>query len=86
MQIRLSSLAWDKWNFLRKPKSKSDSYFGVKKNLDPKRGGKQGELVGTCTSLKCIPKGWLVMEANAGSHDPVRVLNHVIWDLGFGKT
>jgi len=67
-------LALDKWNFLRRPKSKSDSHFGVKKNLDPKRGGKQGELARTCTSLKCIPKGWLVVAANAGSHDPVRVL------------
>jgi hypothetical protein len=79
-------LAWDKWNFLRKPKSKSDSYFGVKRNLDPKRGGKQGELTGTCTSLKGIPKGWLVVAANARSHDPVRILYRVVWDLGFGKT
>jgi hypothetical protein len=26
------------------------------------------------TCLKCIPKGWLVVVANTGSHDPVRVL------------
>jgi len=58
-------LTWDKWNFLRKPKSKSDSYFGVKRNFHSKGGGKQGELAGTCTSLKCIPKGWLVVAANA---------------------
>ncbi len=44
------------------------------KKLGPKRGGKQVELVGTCTCFKCIPKGWLVVAANAGSHDPVRVL------------
>jgi hypothetical protein len=86
MQIGLSSLTWDKWNFLRKPKSKSNSYFRVKKNLHSKRGGKQGELVGTCTSLKCIPKGWLVVAANAGNHDPIRVLYRVVWDLGFAKT
>jgi hypothetical protein len=48
--------------------------LGAKRNLGPKRGGKQGELAGTCTCPKCIPKGWLVVVANAGSHDPVRVL------------
>jgi hypothetical protein len=26
------------------------------------------------TWFKCIPKAWLVVAANAGSHDPVRVL------------
>jgi hypothetical protein len=56
------------------PKSKSDSHIGVEGNLCPKRGGKQGELAGTCTCPKCILKGWLVVAANAGSHDPVRVL------------
>ncbi len=86
MKIELSSLTWDKWNFLHKPKSKSDSYFGVKKNLHSKRGGKQGELAGTCISLKCIPKGWLVVAANAGSHDPDGILYRVVWDLGFSKT
>jgi hypothetical protein len=70
---RVVKLALDKWNFLRRLKSKSDSYFGVKRNLNPKRGGKQNELVGTCTSLKCILKGWLVVVANAGSHDLVHV-------------
>jgi hypothetical protein len=57
----------------------------VKINLDPKIEGKQGELAGTCKSLKC-PKGWLVVATNVGSHDLVRVLYHVVWDLGFGKT
>jgi hypothetical protein len=52
----------------------------------PQIGGKQGELVRTCTSLKCIPKGWLVVATNAGNHDPIRVLYRVAWDLGFGKT
>jgi len=86
MQIGLSNLSWDKWNFLCKPKSKLDSYFGVEKNLDLKRGGKQGELAGTCISLKCIPKGWLVVATNVGSHDPNCVFYRVVWDLGFRKT
>jgi len=60
--------------FLCKPKSKSNSHIGAKRNLGPKRGGKQGELVGMCTCLKCIPKGWLVVAANMGSHDLVRIL------------
>jgi hypothetical protein len=51
---------------LHRPKSKLDSYLGVKRNLDPKREGKHGELAGTCTSFKCIP--------NAKSHDPVHIL------------
>jgi hypothetical protein len=59
---------------LRKPKSKSDSHIGAKRNLGPKRKRKQGELAGTCTCSKCILKGWLVVAANVGSHDPVRVL------------
>jgi hypothetical protein len=37
-------MAWMNGTFLRKPKSKSDSYLGAKRNLSPKRGGKQGEL------------------------------------------
>ncbi len=67
-------MAWTNGTLLCKPKSKSDSYLGAKRNLGPKRGGKQGELAGMCTCLKCIPKGWLVVAANAGSHDPVRAL------------
>jgi len=51
---------WTNGTFLRRPKSKLDSYLGLRK-LGPKRGGKQGELAGTCTCLKCIPKGWLVV-------------------------
>jgi hypothetical protein len=30
--------------------------------------------VGTRTWLKCIPKGWLVVVANARSHDFIHVL------------
>ena len=72
-QIELSSGMGQMELFLRRPKSKSDSSLGLRK-LGPKRGGKQGELAGTCTCLKCIPKGWLVVVANAGSHDPVHIL------------
>ncbi len=67
-------MVWTNGTFLHKPKSKSDSHIGVKKNLGPKRGGKQGELAGTCTCSKCILKGWLVVAANAGSHEPICVL------------
>jgi hypothetical protein len=58
----------------RRPKSKSDSSLGLGK-LGPEKGGKQGELAGTCTCLKCISKGWLVGSVtNAGSHDPAHIL------------
>jgi hypothetical protein len=67
-------MAWTNGTLLRKPKSKSDSHIRARRNLGPKRGGKQGELVGTCTCSKCIQKGWLVVVANARSHDPVRIL------------
>jgi hypothetical protein len=65
---------WTNGTFLRKPKSKSNSHIGVKRNIDPKREGKEGELTGTCTCFKCVPKGWLVLAANVGIHDPVHVL------------
>jgi hypothetical protein len=67
-------VAWTNGTFLHKPKSKLNFHFGDRRNLGPKRGGKQGELAGMRTCLKCIPKGWLVVAANAGSHDPVRLL------------
>ncbi len=67
-------MAWTNGSFLRKPKSKSNSHFKAKRNLGPKREGKQGEFVGTRTWLKCIPKGWLVVVANARSHDFIHVL------------
>ncbi len=86
MQIGLSNdigqmeLSWVSLNQNRTPTS------GLRK-LGPKRGGKKGELAGTCTCFKCIPKGWLVVAANAGSHDLVRVLyNYVVWDLVSCKT
>ncbi len=55
------------------PNQNQTPTLGLKK-LDPEKGGKQGELAGTCMCLKCIPKGWLVVAANGGSHDPVHVL------------
>ncbi len=67
-------MAWTNGTFLRKPKSKLDSHIGAKRNLGPKRGGKQGELAGMRTCLKCIPKDWLVVAANARNHDPILIL------------
>ncbi len=67
-------MAWTNGIFLCKPKSKSNSHIEAKKNLSPKKGGKQGELVGKRMCLKCIAKGWLVVAANMGSHDPVHIL------------
>ncbi len=46
---------------------------GLRK-LDPERGGKQGELAGTCTCLEVHPKGLVGSVANARSHDPARIL------------
>jgi hypothetical protein len=42
-------------------------------------------LRGHAHALKCILDGWLVVAANAGSHDPVHVLYRVIWDLGLAN-
>jgi hypothetical protein len=39
------------------PNQNRTPIFGAKKNFGPKRGGKQGELVGTHTCFKCILKG-----------------------------
>jgi hypothetical protein len=40
--------------------------WGLGEILVPKEEASkvQGELAGTCTCLKCIPKGWLVVAAN----------------------
>jgi hypothetical protein len=46
--------------------------LGLRK-LDPERGGKQGELSGTCTCLEVHPKGLVGSVTNAGSHDPARI-------------
>jgi hypothetical protein len=67
-------VAWTNGTFLGKPKSKSESDFGAKRNLGLKRGSKQGEFGGTHTCLKCMLKGWLLVATNVGSHDPIRVL------------
>jgi hypothetical protein len=58
--------------------------LGLRK-LGPERGGKQDELAGTCTCLKCIPKGWLVVRPTREVMTPFAYFNHVAWDLGFGK-
>ncbi len=74
-------MTWTNGTFLCKLKSKWDSHFGALRNLGPKRGGKQGEFVGTCTCLKCISKGWLVVATNMGTRGPIRVLSS--HSLGF---
>jgi len=58
--------------------------LGLRK-LGPERGGKQGELVGTCTCLKCIPKGSLVVQPMREVMTSFAYFNRVAWDLGFGK-
>jgi hypothetical protein len=67
----------------RRPKSKSDSSLGLRK-LGPERGGKQGELAGTCTCLKCIPKGWLVVWPTREVMTPLTYFKCSL-GLGFGK-
>ena len=47
--------------------------LGLRK-LDPEKGGKQGELAGTCTCLEVHPEGLVGSVANAGSHDLARIL------------
>ncbi len=54
--------------------------FGLRK-LDPERGGKQGELAGTCTCLKCIPKGWLVVWP---TREVMTLLTYFKCSLGLG--
>ncbi len=67
-------MAWINGTLLHKLKSKSNSHIKAKRNLGPKRRGKQGELVGMRTCLKCIPKDWLVVATNVRNHDPICIL------------
>jgi hypothetical protein len=48
--------------------------LGLRKTLALKEEVSKVSLRGHPHALKCIPKGWLVVAANARSHDPVRVL------------
>jgi hypothetical protein len=57
--------------------------LGLRK-LDPERGGKQGELAGTCTRLKCISKGWLVVWPTREVMTPLTYFKCSL-GLGFGK-
>jgi hypothetical protein len=57
--------------------------LGLRK-LGPKGGGKQGELAGTCTCLKCIPKGWLVVWPTREVMTPLTYFKCSL-GLGFGK-
>ncbi len=64
-------------------KSKSDSSLGLR-ILGPEKGGKQGELAGTCTCLKCILKGWLVLWPTREVMTRSHTLS-VVWDLGLAN-
>jgi molybdopterin-guanine dinucleotide biosynthesis protein A len=57
--------------------------LGLRK-LDPEKGGKQGELAGTCTCLKCIPKDWLVVWPTREVMTRSHTLS-VVWDLGLAN-
>jgi hypothetical protein len=57
--------------------------LGLKK-LGPKRGSKQGELAGTCTCFKCIPKGWVVVWPMREVMTPLAYFKCSL-GLGFGK-
>jgi len=57
--------------------------LGLRK-LDPERGGKQGELAGTCACLKRIPKGWLVVWPTLEVMTPFTYFKCSL-GLGFGK-
>jgi hypothetical protein len=57
--------------------------LGLRK-LDPEKGGKQGELTRTCTCLKCIPKGWLVVWPTREVMTPLTYFKCSL-GLGFGK-
>ncbi len=47
--------------------------LGLRK-LDPKKEARKVSLRGHAHALKCILDGWLVVAANAGSHDPAHIL------------
>jgi hypothetical protein len=57
--------------------------LGLRK-LDLERGGKQGELAGTCACLKCIPKDWLVVWPTREVMTPLMYFKCSL-GLGFGK-
>jgi len=64
----------------RRPKSKSNSPLGLRK-LGPEKGGKQGELAGTCTCFEYIPKGWLVVWP---TREVMSLLTYFKCSLGLG--
>jgi len=66
------------------PNQNRTPILGLRK-LGPERGGKQGELAGTCTCLNCIPKGWLVVRPTQEVMTLFAYFNRVAWELGFGK-
>jgi hypothetical protein len=65
------------------PNQNRTPILGLRK-LGPKRGGKQGELAGTCTCLKCISNSWLVVWPTREVMTRSHTLN-VVWDLGLAN-
>jgi hypothetical protein len=78
-------MALDKWNFLAQAQIKIKLLLWGLRKFGPKIGGKQGELAKTCTCLKCIPKGWLVVWPTREVMTPFAYFNCVAWDLGFSQ-
>ncbi len=67
-------MALDKWNYLMHAQNQNQTpTLGLKK-LGPKEEAIKLSLREHAHALKCIPKGWLVVAANMGNHDPVHVL------------
>ncbi len=58
------------------PNQNQTPTLGLRK-LGPERGGKQGEFARTCTCLKCIPKGWLVVRPTREVMTSFAYLNRV---------
>ncbi len=52
-------VAWTNGTFLRRPKSKSDSYFGVEENLAPREEASKVSLQGHAHALSASRRvGW----------------------------
>jgi hypothetical protein len=66
-----------------RPNQNQTPTLGLRK-FSPKGRGKQGELTGTCTCLKCIPKGWLVVWPTREVMTPLTYFKCSL-GLGFGK-
>jgi predicted phosphodiesterase len=56
------------------PNQNRTPILGVRETLAPKEEASKVSLQGHAHALSASQKGWLVVAANAGSHDLVRVL------------